>query len=71
MRNTSKKTWYGYTDIEWKEAFKAKELAEKQCREDNLKAARKLAMMRQHKYDHTSKACFRLLYNICKALNLK
>jgi hypothetical protein len=63
--------WYGYSITEWVEAFKAKQDAEAQCYENNLKAAQQLAQIRRRKEYENNRVVFKLLTNICRAANLQ
>lgn len=71
LSTSTRTVWYGYTTKEWLEAFKLKENAEKNCREDNIRAAHELAQRRRRKDYERSKACLKLLNGICNALNLQ
>jgi hypothetical protein len=65
-----RKIWYGYTAEQWRAAFKFKEDAEKQTRQDNIKAAHELIMRRRRKEFELQRATYRLLDGICKALEI-
>lgn len=65
-----RKIWYGYTAEQWRAAFKFKEDAEKQTRENNLKAAHELIQMRRRKEFELQRATYRLFDGICKALDI-
>lgn len=58
--------FYGYSASQWRNAFVAKEEAEKQCYENNLKAAEELAQIRRRKEYETHRAAYKLLLGICK-----
>lgn len=58
--------WHGYSASQWRDAFVAKEQAEKQCYENNLKAAQELAQIRRRKEYITHRAAYKLLEGICK-----
>lgn len=58
--------WYGHSASQWRDAFVAKEHAEKQCYENNLKAAQELAQIRRRKEYETHRAVFKLLTGICR-----
>jgi len=66
----TRKEWYGHSTQKWLDAFKFKEDAEKQCREDNLKSAHELIMRRRRKEFELQRACYKLLDGICKALEI-
>lgn len=65
-----RKIWYGYTAEQWRAAFKFKEDAEKQTREDNIKAAHELIQMRRRKEFELQTATYKLFDGICRALNI-
>lgn len=58
--------WYGYSASQWRDAFAAKEKAEKECHENNLKSAQELAQIRRRKEYVTHRAAYKLLEGICK-----
>jgi len=65
-----RKIWYGYTAEQWRAAFKFKEDAEKECRENNIKAAHELIQMRRRKEFELQRATYKLFDGICRALNI-
>lgn len=66
----TRKEWYGHSSEMWKQAFIAKEEAEKKCREDNIKAAHELIQKRRREEFELQRACYKLLDGICRALNI-
>lgn len=58
--------WYGHSASQWLDAFAAKEKAEKQCYENNLKAAEELAQIRRRKEYVTHRATYKFLLGVCR-----
>lgn len=63
--------WYGYTKEDWEKALATKEFFEHKCKADNILGAHELAQIRRKKEYINSRACYKLLNGICKALDLK
>lgn len=62
--------WYGYSSDTWKKAFKFKENAQKERNTNNLKAIKEMHYKRKLREYETQKAIYKLLYGICKGLNI-